>query len=147
MRWTEVNMISDIQVELSRFDTSQKTLRNFGLLFCAVFGFWAGALFWKGSLNALWPAAVSVGFLLAGLFSPSALRRLFLLWMSLAAVMGWFMTRLILLTAFTILIAPLGLLLRLMGKDLLNEKHDRDAATYWKKHEPVGDRGQYRKQF
>jgi hypothetical protein len=140
-------MISDIRRELSRLDISQKTLRNFGLLFCAVFGFWAGALFWKGSLNGLWPAVVSVGFLLAGLLIPSALRRFFLLWMSLAAVMGWFMTRLILLTAFAFLMTPIGLLLRLMGKDLLNEKLDRAGATYWKKHEPVGDRGQYRKQF
>jgi hypothetical protein len=140
-------MISDIRRELSRLDTSQKTLRNFGLLFCVVFGVWAAALFWKGSLNGLWPAAVSVGFLLAGLFIPLALRSFYLLWMALATVMGWFMTRLILLTAFTILMTPIGLLLRLMGKDLLNEKIDRDAATYWKKHEPVGDRGQYRKQF
>ena len=88
-----------------------------------------------------------MGFLLTVTLSPAALRLPYRLWMTLAFVLGWLMTRVILVAAFLFIMAPLGRLLRMMGKDLLDEKIRKESRTCWKKHEPSGGPEQYRKQF
>lgn len=140
-------MISEIKKELSGLEATPRTLRDFALLFCAIFGVWAGVLFWKGSQNGWWPAGASLLFLLAGLLFPMALRLPHRWWMGLAFVMGWIMTRVVLTTAYFLLMAPLGRLLKLMGKDLLDERIRKDVPTYWKKHDAGGDGERYKRQF
>ena len=44
---------------------------------------------------------------------------------------GQVMGRLLLTVLFLLLVTPLGLLLRLLGKDLLELKRRPDAASYW----------------
>ncbi len=147
MNWIEVPMISEIKKELTGLEVTPKTLRSFALLFCALFGVWAGALFWKGSPNGMWPAGASMVFLLAGIFFPMTLGLPYRLWMALAFVMGWLMTRLVLTAAFFLIMTPWGRLLKLMGKDLLDERIQKETPTYWKKHDAVSDREQYKRQF
>ena len=69
--------------------------------------------------------------------------------MMLAGLMGWIMTRVILIAAFVVLITPIGLLLRLCGKDILDVRF-RPAGqnSYWKERSSNGS-GQrdYEKQF
>ncbi len=67
------------------------------------------------------------------------------MWFSL--VLGWFMTRFVLALASWRVMTPIGLMLRLSGKDVLDEHIDKRTPSYWKKHDPPGDRRQYRKQF
>lgn len=140
-------MICEIRKEISGLEITQRTLRNFGLLFCAVFVLWALIMFWKGSPVWKWPAAVSLGFLLSGILFPSALRQFYRLWMSLAFVLGWLMTRLILMTTFFLIMTPLGRSLRMVGKDLLDEKIRKEPGTCWKPHKQFGGPEQYKKQF
>jgi hypothetical protein len=46
--------------------------------------------------------------------------------------MGWLMTRAILSVLFFVILTPTALLLRLLGKDLLNMKFDRNSSqSYW----------------
>lgn len=53
---------------------------------------------------------------------PGILRHPYRLWMSLALVMGWFVTRIVLMTAFWLIMTTSGWLPRAIGKDLLDEK-------------------------
>jgi len=140
-------MIREIKKELSGLDTSDGTLRKFGMLFAGLFGMWTGFLLWRGS--AQWPLYMSAGavFLLSGLFLPRALRQPYRIWMLLAFTLGWITTRTILALAYWIIMTPVGLLLRMSGKDVLEARIDKTATGYWKKHEPVFDRKQYNKQF
>jgi hypothetical protein len=140
-------MIHDIQKELDRLDITERPLRNFGLLFCAVFGLWASALLWRGASHWPWLAGGAIVFLVTGLLFPSSLRLPYWLWMMTAFVMGWFVTRIILTTAYFVIMTPMGIIVRLLGKDLLDERIDRGAPTYWKKHEAAEDKQRYRKQF
>ena len=40
---------------------------------------------------------------------------------------------------FFLTVLPTGIIMRLLGKDLLNRKIDRSATTYWvKREDPVG---------
>lgn len=139
-------MISEIRKEIADLDTTRKALRNFGLLFCAVFAIWAAILLSKESSVWKWPAALGIAFLLTGIFFPTALRQIYRLWMSLAFVLGWLMTRLILTATFFLVMMPIGRLLKMMGKDLLDEKMQDESDTFWKEHKQSGEQ-QYRKQF
>ncbi len=54
-------------------------------------------------------------------------------WMKFAFLLGWFNTRLLLGIFFYLIITPIGLLMRLFGKDFLDEKIDKSAKSYWNK--------------
>lgn len=140
-------MILEIKKEISRLEITPKALRNFGLLFCVIFGIWAGMMYWK--VNPYWPWAVmaSIGFLLISIFSPMAFRQPYRLWMLLSFLLGWFMTRVILSLTFFVIMTPIGIILKFLGKDTLNKAFHKDAETYWNKHEPIRNKERYNKQF
>lgn len=140
-------MIKEIKKEISRLEVDRKTLRNFGLLFFGVFGIWAGIMYWKTNPYWPWPVMASIGFCLIGVFFPMSLRRPYRLWMSLAFVMGWFMTRLILSTLFFVVMTPMAVILRFLKKDLLGETIHKDARSYWNKYEDMQDKDRYGKQY
>lgn len=140
-------MIQDIQQELGELDTSAPALQRFGLLMGAVFALLAGILFWRGSISWAVFAVLSPIFMFTGLVVPQALRQPYRYWMLTAFMLGWTMTRILLTLAYWVVMAPMGLFLRLSGRDVLDARIDKTAASYWKKHEPVVDRGQYNKQF
>jgi hypothetical protein len=53
---------------------------------------------------------------------------------------------LVLLAAFCVVIIPVGLLFRLIRRDALQLKVDRNAATYWQpKKQPAGVRSYFRR--
>ena len=54
-------------------------------------------------------------------------------WMKLAFVMGWFMTRVILSIFYYLILTPISVLMRLMGKDFIDEKIEPQRVSYWKK--------------
>ena len=54
-------------------------------------------------------------------------------WMTLAFVMGWFMTRVILSIFFYLILTPMSVVMRLFGKDFIDEKMEPQRASYWKK--------------
>jgi len=140
-------MISMIRKELKSLRIDRKTLRNFGLLFCVVLSLIAGLSYWKGSSNWPWFIAGSGLFLILGLFLPFLLKPFYKVWMIFAFLLGWVMTRIIVTLTFFLIFAPVGFVFRIMGKDLLNEKIDRNASTYWQRHEPMSDKSQYLKQY
>jgi len=51
--------------------------------------------------------------------------------MSLAVVLGFIMTRLLLTIIYYLVFAPANLILRLVGKDLLKQKQKANRSTYW----------------
>lgn len=69
--------------------------------------------------------------LLAGQLIPSLLRPIYFSWMTLATVLGFFMTRVILGIIFFIIFTPVGLFFRFSGKDPLNESIDPQSESYW----------------
>ena len=57
--------------------------------------------------------------------------------MKFAHVLGWINTRLLLGLFFYLVMTPVALVLRLAGKDLLQQRLDRSAKSYWVKREPA----------
>ena len=106
-------------------------LRKFGKTLGIFFALVAAFLFWKESDFAQLFAIVAAIFLILAFIGPLVLKPVYLLWMGFATIMGFFMTRVILLLLYSIVFVPAGLAIRLLGKDPLNQRIDPGATSYW----------------
>lgn len=78
---------------------------------------------------------VSSVFLAAAFIAPVRLKPVYIIWMKLALVLSWINTRLILLIIYYFIFTPVGLMMKLFGKDLLDTKIERFRDSYWNKKE------------
>jgi hypothetical protein len=140
-------MWTEIAEEVRRLDGTPPALRRFGVVVGVVFLLIAAFVWWRtGWRIGFW----SVGFgslgallVLGGLLSPRMLRGVHRAWMALAFTLGFMMTRLILTITFVSLVIPIGLILRVFGKDLLSLRRAPPDESYWiprPQQESVGDR-------
>lgn len=118
--------------EIKKIESSPKKLREFGFLVGGVLCVLGILLWWRG--RGSYPYFFLPGILLvaAGAVSPSVLKPFQKAWMSLAILMGWVMTRVLLSVLFYLTLTPIGLILRLTGKDLLDQKLEPEKQSYWK---------------
>ena len=110
---------------------TRKELRQFGLLVGAIFtviGLWP--LVFRGEPLRLW--AVGIGGLLIafGGILPQLLAPIHTGWMWVGHILGWINTRILLGIVFYVLVTPLGLVFRLMGKDTMRQAFDESSTTY-----------------
>ena len=121
---------------IDKIDASAKNVRKFGLLFGAICLVASAYLLYRG--RGAWPYMSGAGllFLAGALFGIPVLRPIYRGWMAFAFVLGWINARVLLGLFFYLVLTPLGLLLRISGKDLLDEKIDRSARSYWIRREP-----------
>ena len=80
------------------------------------------------------------------LLVPRLRRYIYLGWMFAAFPIGWVVSHLLLATIFYLILTPIGLLLRLMGKDLMRSR-PQDVASYWEAHNPGTDSSRYFRQY
>lgn len=119
---------------------ARKQLRQFGLMVGPILiavGLWR---LYKGDFETgrlvLWSAG---GALLAlGLLAPALLTPVYKGWMKLAHGLAYVNTRILITLIFYLVVTPIGLLMRMIKGDILAEKFDRNAPTYWNKIERSG---------
>lgn len=68
---------------------------------------------------------------LIGLAAPQAIRWVYVGWMLAAFPIGWVISHLLLAAIFFGVIMPIGLILRVLGRDPMRKSFDRSASTYW----------------
>jgi cytochrome c biogenesis factor len=127
----------------------RRELRKFAFALTGVAAVFALLLLWRRRETASDVFFVLSGYaLLSALLFPPAIRPVRWALLKIGHALGWFNTRLILILLFYLVFTPIGLLLRLFGKDLLNRRLDPDAATYWvdREKEPF-DPKRYERQF
>lgn len=112
--------------------------RVFGLVFAVFFtviGCWP---LFMGAAVRLWALGIAAVFLVLALIWPASLSGLNRWWMKFGVLIGKVVSPIALGLVFYLTILPIGLILRLSGKDLLRLKMDRAANTYWIPREPPG---------
>jgi MFS family permease len=140
------------------FRPDERTLRQFGWI--ALGGFGLLALFaWNQWLVfsrlseaarepvALTLAALGVVSAVLSLVFPRANALLFVGLSVVAFPIGFVLSYVIMATLFYLIIAPVGLLLRLVGKDPMDRRFLRDAPSYWVEARPPRAKADYFKQF
>lgn len=117
--------------EIKLIDYSSKALKGFGLTVGTVLLIIGALLFYYGKDASLYFATAGIFLIMSGFLVPNILKPFNFVWMSLAVLLGFFMTRLILSVLFYVIMTPIGLVARLFGKDFIDKKINRNAKSYW----------------
>ena len=119
--------------------------RGFGLtvggILLAIAAIRTGLHVWDGTGPAWFEGALAgVGVLLVafGLATPARLGPLNRAWTRLGLILFKVVNPVVLGVIYLSTIVPIGVIMRLMGRDLLKLKLDRQAASYWVVREPPG---------
>jgi len=114
-----------------------KPLRSFGLIVGSIFAFigiWPAV--WHGQPPRLWSLILGGLLIALALVWPHSLEGVYRLWMTAGEILGWINTRLILGGLFYGLFTPLGLFMRLRGKDPMRRTWAPAAETYRVRRQP-----------
>ena len=95
----------------------------------------------------VWLALAGVGLGVVCWVLPRLARPVYVLWYAVGCVIGMVLSNLLLGLVFYLVITPIGLMLRCLGKDPLERRLDRQAPTYWKDAEKPVDATRYFRQF
>ncbi|MBI4707350.1 MAG: sxtJ [Candidatus Omnitrophica bacterium] len=139
-----------IKEDIKKIRSEKSDLRKFGLSVGIVLGLLGGLFWWRDKAFYIYFAVVAVFLISSGLVIPSILRPLQKAWMTMAVVMGWFMTRVILSVLFFLVITPIRFIAKLSGKDFLDRKFSKDdkKSSYWLlRDRAVVEKSRYEKQF
>ena len=109
---------------------------SFGIVFFVVFLIIAiYPLSHRGDVR-LWSVIISIIFLVLGLLNSKILTPLNKLWFKFGIFLGKIISPLIMGIIFFLVVTPIGLIMRLLGKDLLNLKFNKNQSYWIKKNEP-----------
>jgi hypothetical protein len=136
--------------EIKKIPMDRKALRNFGFLMACALLMVGGWLWWKST--AIWPYVLGAAALLAviSFAAPMSLKPFYRVWMVIALIMGWVMTRVVLTLVYYFVLTPIGLLGRVFGEQFLQLKLKRSGETtsYWvRRSGPPREKSDYERQF
>lgn len=124
-----------LAAEIRSLDTSKRSLRSFGYVVGLVLIGIAAVVLWRHDWAPIpavyWLGGIGGTLVVLGLLVPSVLRPVYRVWMALAVVLGFVMTRVLLTTVFFTVLTPIGLLMRLFGKDPMHRTLNPSAPSYW----------------
>ncbi len=110
---------------------TNKELRQFGLLVGGVFaviGLWP--VVFRGESSRPWAMILGSLLIVLGVIVPQSLKQVHHGWMKIGHVLGSINTKIILGIIYYLLITPMGLVMRLMGKDSMHRVLAKEATTY-----------------
>jgi hypothetical protein len=124
--------------EIKNIDSGKKELRKFGISVGGVLVIIAAILFYFDNLLYQYFGILGALLILFGLILPKLLFPFQKIWMTLAVILGFIMTRVILSILFYLIITPIGFVTRLIGKDFLDLKIEKEKKSYWNVRERKG---------
>ena len=116
---------------LSKSKIKISSNRNFGLVFFVVFLIVSLWPLIHGEPIRIWSTIISLFFLILGLMNSKLLTPLNQLWFKFGIILGAIVAPIVMGFIFFLVVTPIGLVMRIMGKDLLNKKYDKKKNTYW----------------
>ena len=126
---------------------ARKALRTFGVAAAVLLGM-AAVLIWARSPTAAIALGVAaIGSAGMAIARPEALRWPFVGLSLVTWPIGLAVSWVVLAVLYYLVITPVGLVMRLFGRDALARQFDRFAATYWTERRPVEDPGRYFRQY
>ena len=109
--------------------------KSFGIVFFIVFLIIGLYPLLNNLSIRFWSVLISLVFLVLGLLNSNILSPLNFLWFKFGILLGRFISPLIMGLVFFLVVTPIGILMRLLRKDLLNLKFN-NKDTYWIKNKP-----------
>jgi Saxitoxin biosynthesis operon protein SxtJ len=112
--------------------------RSFGFVFAVVFtiiGLWPWLF---GGQVRIWSLVVGAAFLGVACLWPAALAPLNRVWMRFGMLLHRIVSPAVLGVMFFVVVTPMGLVMRALGKDPLRLRFNREALSYWIDRQPPG---------
>jgi hypothetical protein len=140
-------MSADSIVEYRK--TIRSSERSFGVTLAVVFavvGFWP--LVFRSETPHWWALVISLAFLTTAFVAPRLLVPLNVLWFKLGLLLHHIVNPIVMALIYYGAFVPMGLVLKMAGKDLLRLSWDPAAESYWLVRDPPGPAaGTMTKQF
>lgn len=96
-------------------------------------------------LSSLFGVALVV--LCVAWLAPHSMRPVYLLWMLLFYPLRWLVSCLLIAVVYYLVITPVGLIIRLSGRKLIEKRFDSETSTYWKSKTETRSPQDYFRQF
>ena len=113
----------------------KNTNRSFGILFFIVFSIISIWPILSGGELRLWSSILAIIFLIMGITKSRFLTPLNIAWIKFGELLGIIISPLIMGLVYFLVVLPMGILMRVLGKDLLRLKFNKNIETYWNKKE------------
>ena len=127
---------NEIKDEIKNIPAAEKDLRKFGLTLGIAFGLLGGWFVWRHKSFAFYVLGASVFFLLFAWFLHNVLKPAQEIWMGLAFAIGSVMTRVLLTVMFYLVITPIAVVSKILGKKFLDMTFRDNPESSWKPHKP-----------
>jgi len=145
-------------IEINK-NPSRKDLLVFAQSMAAVLAIFGLLLYtrYPGVSVVLWWLVIPVAAVgaAAAWWLPGAMRLVYLAWIYAVYPIGWTISHFALAVVYYLVVTPIGLMMRLVGRDPMQRKFDRSATTYWHPRnpdprnpsDPADKSGRYFRQF
>ena len=134
MAWTKIIIImmfyKEIIKEIKEVDNSDKKLKDFGFLIGGIFCIFGVILLLK-SHDPIWFFIPGFILIILAVIRKEYLKWPYLIWMSLALILGYIVFRIVFTILYYVVVTPVGITKRLVKGDFLNQKIDKGKSSYW----------------
>jgi hypothetical protein len=116
---------------MSKLDDHTSSPKSFGIIFSVVFLIVALYPLFSSEKIRLGAGIISAIFLLIAFAAPKVLTVPNKLWFKFGILLGSIIAPIVMAFVYFLTVLPTGLITRLLGKDLLKQKLDKNAKSYW----------------
>ena len=110
---------------------SKKELKSFLLIFAGILLFIALYPIIQSQPIRIWLLPIVSMLLVFGLMKPQYASGVYKVWMSVSEAIGNLISKIIMTILFFGVFTPIAILLKLLNKDLLHKRIERNSTTYW----------------
>ena len=123
----------------SNIPTEKSSEKSFGVIFSIVFLIVSLYPLINSEGLRIWAIIVSAIFLLLSFIAPQTLSLPNKLWFKFGMLLGSIVAPIVMVLVYFFTVLPIGFIMRLLGKDILKQKLDKSAKSYWiERREPIG---------
>jgi hypothetical protein len=124
--------------EINHIETTRPSEKSFGIVFAAVFILIALYPQLEGGGLRLWALGIAFFFFVVAHLAPDVLVLPNKLWFTLGIALGSVVAPIVMGIVYFTTVLPVGLTIRLVGKDLLHQKLNVENKSYWiKREQPI----------
>jgi|TARA_B100000768_G_scaffold93743_1_gene87679 hypothetical protein len=117
-------------------EINKSSNKSFGIVFFILFLIISLYPLISNEKIRVWSLLISLFFLISIFFFPKVLTPLNNLWFKFGILLGKIVSPIVMSVIFFLVVTPIGIFMKIIGKDLLNLKFN-DKETYWiKKNDP-----------
>jgi|TARA_B100001964_G_C14067947_1_gene524536 hypothetical protein len=117
--------------EIKKIKSEKNDLKKFGITIAIILMIIAGLLFWSDKASFQIFLTVGSVFYILGIAIPVVLKPIYQIWMIFAIILGWCMTRVILIFIYFLIFTPIGLIGKIIGHQFLEKNWVKSLPTYW----------------